>query len=562
MLFNFFDGLVSELLHELSLECLDELQSACKSPDATNMSKRQRIKGRELVEVFNELKSSPVFSHESAQGPQMHLRDTLLCSPSTEVGINGNSYVQTPQIKDSDALTDCDTVEKQNNGEVAAQVVRASSPIKSHISLNCSLSSLSNEQVSLLESSRDENSREDSEPLYTGSQCTVRDASMPAELFCSRFHLSDECSNSLYSLIKGLLPEDNKFPSGYSHIKNIKDNFDNCVRIFTQTSEYSLCVLKFTSQLRDICFRYFRQITHYSQQRKANPQKDFAASLCPIVEWNINRNTTINLIIFSDGVNIKKSAYKKEIWPLWIQVADLPPKLRMSRKNIVLGALFVGEKHPSWNDLVPHLRDELCSEAKIRVAKQTFCTVTFKVRLLVADLGAKGHMLNILKFNGFYGCHYCTAEGKTIGKTHAYYPYTQQGAIRESNLNSVFVEMAETMSVKQKISGDHSKKQKINVVGVKGKSAFSLILEGLPLSAPIDYMHCVLSGVFSDVPKTCYQSLTPLQKESLISEVAQLSCPTEMIALSRKVRPIDEMSQYKANELLNWLIYISPVLFL
>ena len=67
MRFNFFDGLVSELLHELSVECLDELQSACKSPDATNNSKRQRIKGRELVEVFNELESSPVFSHESAQ---------------------------------------------------------------------------------------------------------------------------------------------------------------------------------------------------------------------------------------------------------------------------------------------------------------------------------------------------------------------------------------------------------------------------------------------------------------------------------------------------------------
>ena len=202
-----------------------------------------------------------------------------MCSSSTEVGIKDSSYVQTPQIEVSDALTDYDTVEKQNNEEVAAQVVRASSPIKSYISLNCSLSTLSNEQVSLLESSIDENSREDSEPLYTGSQCTVRDASMLAELFCSRFHLSDECSNSLYSLIKGLLPEDNKFPSVYSHIKNIKDNFDNCVQFFTQTNEYSLCVLKFTSQLRDICSRYFRQITHYSQQRKANPRGHRSFSL-------------------------------------------------------------------------------------------------------------------------------------------------------------------------------------------------------------------------------------------------------------------------------------------
>ena len=150
-------------------------------------------------------------------------------------------------------------------------------------------------------------------------------------------------------------------------------------------------------------------------------------------------------------------------------------------------------------------------------------------------LGAKGHMVNMLKFNGYYGCHYCTAEGKTVGKTHAYYPYTQHGAIRESNMNSVFVEMAETMGVEHKISGNLLKKQKINVVGVKGKSAFALILDGLPLSAPIDYMHCVLSGVFSEVLKTCYQSLNPMQRESLNAEVAQLSCPREMIAFSRKV---------------------------
>ena len=209
MRLNFFNGLVYELLQGLSVECLDELQSLCKSSDEPNKLKRRRIKGREMVEKFNELESSPVFSLETAQGPQMHFCppsiNTLFCSSSTDVGINDNSYVQTPQVEDFDALSDCDTVEKQNNEEVEAEIVRASSPIKSFISLNCSLSTLSNEQVSLLEASRDENSsREGSEPYYTGSQCTVRDASMLAELLYSRFHLSDECSNFLYSLIECL----------------------------------------------------------------------------------------------------------------------------------------------------------------------------------------------------------------------------------------------------------------------------------------------------------------------------------------------------------------------
>ena len=35
-----------------------------------------------------------------------------------------------------------------------------------------------------------------------------------------------------------------------------------------------------------------------------------------------------------------------------------------------------------------------------------------------------------------------------------------------------------------------------------------------------------------------------------------------MIAYSRKIRPLIEISQFKANELFNWLFYLSPILFL
>ena len=128
--------------------------------------------------------------------------------------------------------------------------------------------------------------------------------------------------------------------------------------------------------------------------------------------------------------------------------------MRTSRIHIVLGALFVGDSHPPWKLLVQHLKDEFSSVVRIKINEESFCTVVFKVRLLVTNLGAKSHMLNMLKFNGYYGCHYCTAEGQTIGRTHAYYPYNQQGIIRDPETNDVFVEMAETMSVKQKLKLD------------------------------------------------------------------------------------------------------------
>ena len=61
----------------------------------------------------------------------------------------------------------------------------------------------------------------------------------------------------------------------------------------------------------------------------------------------------------SDGVSITKSSTKKSIWPIWLALAQLPPILRMSVKNIVLAGLYVGGGKPVWSEIVPHVRREL-----------------------------------------------------------------------------------------------------------------------------------------------------------------------------------------------------------
>ena len=43
--------------------------------------------------------------------------------------------------------------------------------------------------------------------------------------------------------------------------------------------------------------------------------------------------------------------------------------------------------------------------------------------------------------------------------------------------------------------------------------------------------------------------------------INNLSCPREMIAYSRKIRPLEEMGQFKANEHFNRLLYLSPLIF-
>ena len=222
----------------------------------------------------------------------------------------------------------------------------------------------------------------------------------------------------------------------------------------------------------------------------------------------------------------------------------------MSRNNIFLAALYVGDNHPHWNELVPLLKSENISGVPLKCDDGETIQVNFKFKLLVSDLGAKSHMLNLFKFNGYYGCHYCTAQGKTIGITHAYYPFDQIGKIRDPSLNDEFVELAENFEAGKLV----------NVVGVKGRSPFSVLIEGLPLTAPVDYMHCVLIGVFNDLLKLCFKKLSSEEKIKFNITIAGLRCPREMIAYSRKIRPLDEISQFKANELFNWLFYLSPIL--
>ena len=386
--------------------------------------------------------------------------------------------------------------------------------------------------------------------LFEGSTICVDDITVLMNAFCSRFSLYDECSTKMHALIKAFLPQGNNFPTGYSQIRRAKKLFEEDVRFLKKSPRQSLCVTGFRFELRDIVQKKFNDIIEYSDQRKESPHLDCNTFVCPPVDLNDDRKVFINLLLFSDGVNIKKSTLRKGLWPVWFQVADLPPRKRMSRQNIVLGALFNGNTTPNWNELVPIINSELLSGVNFKhngVSFQDF----FSIKLLIADLGAKSHMLNMFKFNGFYGCHYCTAPGKTIGKTHAYYPFAKIRKIREPDINNVFVKYAELVPVDELI----------NVAGVNGKSAFSSVINNLPLAAPIDYMHCVLLGVFPEALKLCYRALSSDDKVKVNLVLSNLNCPRKMVAYSKKIRPLDEMAQFKANEYFNWLFYISPLVF-
>ena len=205
----------------------------------------------------------------------------------------------------------------------------------------------------------------------------------------------------------------------------------------------------------------------------------------------------------------------------------------MSRKNIIPACLFVGNGAPNWNEIVPRLRAELISPIEFDNLIFPTAKVSFKVRLLVADMCAKAHVLNMIQFNGYFGCHFCTAEGKTIGKSHAYYPFGQSGDVREPELNDRYIRSAELLS----------SSCQVNVYGVKNRSAVSDLVDNLTLAAPVDYMHCVLLGVFPELLRQLLKKPAAMSKREINEVIQSLACPRELISYSRKIRSLEEHSR-------------------
>ena len=156
-----------------------------------------------------------------------------------------------------------------------------------------------------------------------------------------------------------------------------------------------------------------------------------------------------------------------------------------------------------------------------------------------------------MQFNGYSEYNFYTAETITIGRAHAYYPYNQSGSNRETTLHSRSVEPAELRSATSSAS----------CFGVKGQSAFRDVLSGLRLTAPIDHMHCILLGVFPELLKHLLKKMASTSRKEINDLVPSLTCPRELITYYRKIRSLEEINQFKANEFFDWLFYLSPVVF-
>ena len=199
-----------------------------------------------------------------------------------------------------------------------------------------------------------------SELLYPNASIGQRNASLMVRSFCSRFKLSDVAMKELYTMLHCFLPPGNNLRSAFAAVNSSKKRLAELTAAAFETTNGRVCVLKFSNLIQAVVKRNFNSITNYNADRRANDH----VNDIPLEKLSFFKEVdeiAIDLVLFTDGVTFIQSSSKKNLWPIWFSIAQLPSRLRMSRKNIVLASSFVGCKKNN-------LRGVLGSHPRINIA--------------------------------------------------------------------------------------------------------------------------------------------------------------------------------------------------
>ena len=142
-------------------------------------------------------------------------------------------------------------------------------------------------------------------------------------------------------IVNCLLPEENCLPAKFSFIHKMKKQLSETSLEAEELSRGEICYLGFPEFLKNILERDLEAVFSYSEHKETSVVNDFPLDKTGLV-IRCSKELEIQLMLSTDGVSFVNST-NTSLWPFWLAIANLPPKLRMAQKNICLAALFVGQ---------------------------------------------------------------------------------------------------------------------------------------------------------------------------------------------------------------------------
>lgn len=254
----------------------------------------------------------------------------------------------------------------------------------------------------------------------------------------------------------------------------------------------------------------------------------------------------------TDGAATFRCTTQKPLYPLFVTLNNLPPYLRFSKHNLILGGLWLSNGEPNTNLLFKYFCIELqrLKHDGITIGSKVYTVALLQVNL---DSVARCKVQNMKQFNGSYGCTYCLHPGEVKASNNSRcYPFLKHVPKREDKL---------TRQLMDKVSASGKEE-----LGVMGKTVFTFLPNFDVIGCfPPDYMHSVLLGVVKQLWSLWTESENhrqPFYIGNRLMEIEQRVLGFRPPSVfPRKPRQLKEYKKYKANE---WepmlLYYLYPVL--
>ncbi|XP_046564144.1 uncharacterized protein LOC124272946, partial [Haliotis rubra] len=124
----------------------------------------------------------------------------------------------------------------------------------------------------------------------------------------------------------------------------------------------------------------------------------------------------ISLQLNTDGVALFRSS-NYSVWPLYLTVNELNPKLRYSAECRLFAGLWYGINKPTMSIFLQPLVEELKSLYETGtdvVLEGSSLLLRAVLHSVVCDAPARCLVQNFVQFNGYFGCGTCLSKGKSV----------------------------------------------------------------------------------------------------------------------------------------------------
>ncbi|CAF3926712.1 unnamed protein product, partial [Rotaria magnacalcarata] len=215
----------------------------------------------------------------------------------------------------------------------------------------------------------------------------------------------------------------------------LKSNDAKCSISYDSNGKYrsyskvaELAIMNVEREIKRVAERHIDLINEYPKQAPyIFPSDHISSNIYRQLPTNENQ-CNITIILHSDGAPAV-SVNNKSLWPVQAIIAEIPIPVRDMKSAVMLfGVWLAAKKLPRNPLLIPIITQlEVLMRSPIVLKQKDGSRLSYNVRIQQAifDLPARAHFLNIVQYNGYYGCGDCCIEGVAIGR-QVYFPFSKK----------------------------------------------------------------------------------------------------------------------------------------